>query len=243
MNQTHDNKMNARMKMVFALIAAAMIAASITGMHAAAPPAKKKPTSPTTAAESSPASAKTRTPRAKAKTPSKKSIARPTSRSKSKAKPRAKKSTKTGSASTRKSDSKTTISKSQADANKLVSSLTSTQKKKLLALLNEADVDGLTAISGVGKSRGVAITKARPFESVQDVRGVKGVGQKLFSDLVSHGKTLTRPRGGKSADASSTKSKAKPKSARSTPKKPSKAGNKARSQSKIRTQTQKIACY
>jgi len=80
--------------------------------------------------------------------------------------------------------------KEDASVEKLVAELTPTQKKKLLALLNDGDAKALAEISGVGKVRGEAITKARPFESLEDVRKVKGMGDKVFADVLAHGKTM-----------------------------------------------------
>lgn len=96
---------------------------------------------------------------------------------------------KTGTAGKEKDEAK--ASTEDAAAEKMVAELTTAQKKKLLALLNEGDAKALAEISGVGKVRGEAIAKARPFESLEDVRKVKGVGAKVFADVVAHGKTLT----------------------------------------------------
>lgn len=119
---------------------------------------------------------------------------------------------KTAAASKEKDGAK--ASKAEAAAKKLVADLTSTQKKKLLALLNDGDAKELAGISGVGKVRGEAIAKARPFESLEDIRKVKGVGDKVFADVVSHGKTLTG-----SASKSSTKKTAGKKASSSKSKK------------------------
>lgn len=105
---------------------------------------------------------------------------------------------KTAAASKEKDEGKD--SKEDAAAKKMVADLTSAQKEKLLALLNKGDAKELAEISGVGKVRGEAIAKARPFESLEDVRKVKGVGDKVFADVVGYGKTLTG-----SASKSSTK--------------------------------------
>ncbi len=98
--------------------------------------------------------------------------------------------------------SETRITREQAEAKKLVAALTTTQKTKLLALLNEGDAKALTSISGVGKTRATQIANARPFDKVEDLAGVRGVGPRTFTEVVAHGKSLTS-RSRKSTKASS----------------------------------------
>ena len=113
------------------------------------------------------------------------------------------------------------LAKLQLEAKKIASTLTPTQKTKLLALLNDAEPEQLTEIEGIGKSRSSAIEEARPIESIEDLSKVSGVGIKTFTEVVDHGKTLTRSRSSSSkaktkAPASSSK---KSTSSRSTTKK------------------------
>jgi hypothetical protein len=54
-----------------------------------------------------------------------------------------------------------------------------------LERLNTVDVAGLRAIRGVTETLARAITKARPFASVDALRRVKGVGPKLFEKIRS----------------------------------------------------------
>ncbi len=97
------------------------------------------------------------------------------------------------------------LSKADADAKELVSDLTTTQKKKLLGLLNDGDVEALTAVTGVGGVRAKAIMKGRPFTSIEDLREVEGVGSKVFGDVVAHGKTMTGSSSAKSAKSKTGK--------------------------------------
>ena len=119
-----------------------------------------------------------------------------------------KKSKKTTSSSSKKKE-ESKISKADAAAKELVSDLTTTQKKKLLTLLNDGDTEALSAITGVGEVRAKAIIKARPFKSVEDLRQVSGVGDKVFGDVVAHGKTLTGRSSAKSAASKKSSKKKK----------------------------------
>jgi len=129
----------------------------------------------------------------KAKSEAAESTAKSSSK-KSKKKPASKSSEKKGEAK---------ISKADAAAKEMVSELTTTQKKKLLTLLNDGEVEELTAIEGVGEVRAKAIIKARPFESVEGIREVSGVGEKVFGDVIAHGETLTGRSSSKSAKSTS----------------------------------------
>ena len=82
-------------------------------------------------------------------------------------------------------------------AQKLLSSLTTTQKSKLLSLLNEGTDEDLIAIKGIAKTRAASIVKARPFKKVDEVILVEGVGEGTFTNVVAHGKTLTARRSSK----------------------------------------------
>lgn len=83
------------------------------------------------------------------------------------------------------------IAKVESEAKKLAAKLTPSQKTKLLALLNDARSSQLTEIAGIGKSRSSAIEKARPIETIEDLRKVKGFGIKTLADVVDHGRSLT----------------------------------------------------
>ncbi len=77
-------------------------------------------------------------------------------------------------------------------AKKLTSALTSTQKSKLLALLNEGSSEDLVAIKGIAKTRAASIVKARPYKEIDEVILVEGVGEGTFTNVVAHGKSLTQ---------------------------------------------------
>ena len=70
----------------------------------------------------------------------------------------------------------------------IAKSLTTTQRSKLLDLLNKGDDNSLIAIPGVGETRAEAIKKARPFNDVTDVAKVDGVGEGTFAEMVAHAK-------------------------------------------------------
>lgn len=88
----------------------------------------------------------------------------------------------------------------QARARALVADLTTAQKTKLLAFLNEASVKELAEIDGISTTRGAAIEKARPFAGIDEVALVKGIGEGTFAEIVKHGKTLTLARTAASGD-------------------------------------------
>ena len=98
------------------------------------------------------------------------------------------------SSSRAKAESVETIPAVQETARELAEDLTSTQETKLLAFLNEASIQELAEIKGISTRRGAAIDKARPFESVDEVILIAGIGEGTFAELVKHGKTLTRSR-------------------------------------------------
>lgn len=120
-------------------------------------------------------------------------------------------SKKDSKASTADDLAKARMMKLEAEAKKIASKLTTTQKSKLLALLNDGDQDKLTGIEGIGESRSEAIKDARPLKRVEDLQKVKGVGLKTFSDVVDHGKTLTRSRSSSRKSQSASKSSSKTK--------------------------------
>lgn len=92
----------------------------------------------------------------------------------------------------------------QSAAKEMADDLTTTQESKLLTFLNEAEVKALTEIKGISTRRGAAIEKARPFDSVDEVVLVSGIGEGTFSELVKYGKTLTRSRSTSSSSKSSS---------------------------------------
>ena len=85
-------------------------------------------------------------------------------------------------------------SKGEKESQKLVSTLSSHQRSHLLQVLNEGNPDALVEISGIGTVRGDAITKARPLKKIEDLRAVKGVGVKVFEDVIAYAKTMNAPR-------------------------------------------------
>jgi competence protein ComEA len=50
--------------------------------------------------------------------------------------------------------------------------------------INEADADSLTSLKGIGKDRALSIIEYRekngPFQKVEDIMKVKGIGKKIF---------------------------------------------------------------
>ncbi|MCP4846478.1 MAG: hypothetical protein GY899_00845 [Verrucomicrobiaceae bacterium] len=106
----------------------------------------------------------------------------------------------------------------QIAAKQAANKLTTTQKTKMLTLLNEGDAGELEAIRGIGKSRATALTKARPFKSVEQLVNIKGVGDAIYSGLLAHAKSLTMRRSAKTSNSgkSSSPSAAKMKPSRSS---------------------------
>ena len=95
----------------------------------------------------------------------------------------------------------------QLAAKQAANKLTSTQKTKMLTLLNEGNIGDLVAIRGIGKSRAAALAKARPFKSVDQMANVKGVGEAVYTDLLSHAKSLTIRRSTRQPAKNSTRGK------------------------------------
>lgn len=88
----------------------------------------------------------------------------------------------------------------QVRARSLMAELTSTQKTKLLAFLNESSIKELAVVKGISTTRAAAINQARPFDGIDEVILVKGIGEGTFAEVVKHGKTLTLPRTASSGD-------------------------------------------
>jgi DNA uptake protein ComE-like DNA-binding protein len=95
----------------------------------------------------------------------------------------------------------------QSRARQMIADLTSSQQTKLLAFLNDASVKELALVNGISTTRGAAIERSRPFEGIDEVILVKGIGEGTFAEIVKHGKTLTLARTASSDDtkASSTR--------------------------------------
>ena len=111
-------------------------------------------------------------------------------------------STSEKTAKTAKTKKAERIPAAQAGARKLVSDLTTTQKAKMLTLLNEGSAGDLSLIKGVSETRGAAIEKARPFETLDEVILVNGIGKGTFAEIISHARSLTAR---KSSSPSKTK--------------------------------------
>lgn len=76
-----------------------------------------------------------------------------------------------------------------ASAKKLTSKMTPTQRTKLLTLLNTGEAEALVKISGIGTTRAKAIAAARPFESVETLTIVNGIGDLTLSKIIAHSKS------------------------------------------------------
>ena len=100
--------------------------------------------------------------------------------------------------------------KTPAKVEAVAKTLTTSQKSKLLVLLNEGDDKELQALPGIGATRAAAIKKARPFDDVTAVVAVEGVGEGTFAEMVAHAKAgFPVP---EKKDAPEKKAPAKPKS-------------------------------
>ncbi|MFT5107112.1 MAG: DNA uptake protein ComE-like DNA-binding protein [Pseudoalteromonas tetraodonis] len=102
------------------------------------------------------------------------------------------------------------VAKIESEVKKLAAKLTPTQKTKLLAMLNDAKSSDLTKIDGIGESRSQAIKQARPIESVEDLRRVKGLGLKTLAEVIDHGMSLTKSKSKSSSKAKKSTKAAKP---------------------------------
>ena len=103
-------------------------------------------------------------------------------------------SKKTGTAATQsaqatKNAPEAKIAPQLASAKKLTAKLTTSQRTKLLALLNKGKSSDLVKISGIGETRAKAIAAARPFEAVENVTLVAGIGDLTLSKIIAHSKT------------------------------------------------------
>ena len=136
-----------------------------------------------------------------------------TKASSSKSSTPAKTKTKTSTAS--KSASKATkepvaIAKPPAEqraAKQQVADLTTTQKSKMLVLLNEGSAKDLSAIRGISSTRAAAIEKARPFKTIDEVVLVRGIGKTTFGEVIEHARSLTQRRSSASSSKTAKASK------------------------------------
>lgn len=112
--------------------------------------------------------------------------------------------------------------KPSAKVEAIAKTLTSSQKSKLLDLLNEGDEASLKTIPGVGETRAAAIKKARPFADVTGVVQVEGVGEGTFAEMVAHAKAGFPEPEKKDSKPEASKKKAPAKSKSSAKKKESK---------------------
>lgn len=112
--------------------------------------------------------------------------------------------------------------KPSAKVEAIAKTLTSSQKSKLLDLLNEGDEDALTNIPGVGATRAAAIKKTRPFADVTGVVQVEGVGEGTFAEMVAHAKAGFPEADKKEPKTETSKKKAPAKSKSTTKKKDAK---------------------
>lgn len=72
-----------------------------------------------------------------------------------------------------------------------VNKLTTTQQSKLLTMLNEGSEKDLVAIKGIALSKSKSIVAARPYQAIEEVAVVKGIGKATFNNVVEYGKSLT----------------------------------------------------
>ena len=130
-----------------------------------------------------------------------------TSSSKTKAPSKAKSSTASKSTS-KKTKDPVAIAKppvEQRAAKQQVADLTTTQKSKMLVLLNEGSAKDLSAIRGISSTRAAAIEKARPFKSIDEVVLVRGIGKTTFGEVIEHARSLTRRRSSSSSSSKTAK--------------------------------------
>ncbi len=95
-------------------------------------------------------------------------------------------------------------SKEQRQAKEKIADLTTTQKSKMLVLLNEGDTEQLASIKGISTTRANAIEKARPFSSIDEIVLVRGIGETTFAEVIAHARSLTARRSSSSSAKSKT---------------------------------------
>jgi DNA uptake protein ComE-like DNA-binding protein len=84
------------------------------------------------------------------------------------------------------------LQKERKEAEATASDLTKTQREKLLELLNKGGVDELEPIEGISSKKARQIVASRPFDAIEDVVTVKGIGSFTFAKVVKYGSELTR---------------------------------------------------
>ena len=134
--------------------------------------------------------------------------AKPSSRTTSKSKTSSTGDRSSNRSSKEKEDSKAKpshASREQREAKEQVADLTTTQKSKMLILLNEGDTERLAMIKGISTTRASAIEKARPFSSIDEVVLVRGIGESTFGEVIAHARSLTARRTGSSSSSSKSK--------------------------------------
>jgi len=128
-------------------------------------------------------------------------VAKPASRSASNSKTR---SARSNSSKLTAKEQPPQPSTEQRHAKAKVADLTTTQKTKMLNLLNEGDTRQLAMIKGISTTRASAIEKARPFRSIDEVVLVRGIGESTFGEVIAHARSLTARRSSSSAGKSKT---------------------------------------
>ena len=177
---------------LIAFIPVAMLSVEAASSSQTAP----LPVTPTYPASSAQAKAE-----APAKTLEKKSAAttKPASRASSKSKTS---TTRSRSSQSAPKDETGQASREQRQAKEKVADLTTTQKSKMLSLLNEGDAEQLASIKGISTTRATAIEKARPFNSIDEVVLVRGIGETTFAGVIAHARSLTARRSSSSSGKS-----------------------------------------
>ncbi len=69
--------------------------------------------------------------------------------------------------------------------------LTAKQKSQVLKLLNEGTEQNLIAIKGIAASRCKSIISARPFNQIEDLVKIRGIGLSTFGNFLDYGKNPT----------------------------------------------------
>ena len=113
----------------------------------------------------------------------------------------------------------------QVKAKEKVDDLTTTQKGKMLTLLNEGSETELATIRGISSTRAAAIEKARPFENIEEVVLVRGIGETTFAQVIDHARSLTQ----RSSESETTKTESKSSSPSKTTASKSKSESKSES--------------
>ncbi len=75
--------------------------------------------------------------------------------------------------------------KSRAPDAKHLSSVTRHEKRSLLININTATIEELETLPGIGPAKARLIVANRPYQSVDDLAKLQGIGQKLTANLRS----------------------------------------------------------